>query len=108
MLAAWPLTDELTLSAPHCATEHYAAIADVGPVRRAGHNDIAGRLDREVGLFVPVAAVLLRAGWLNGTITVMVSGNQCAPPECWGDPQTVCRYLIGAPKPWRVSLAGKP
>ena len=48
------------------------------------------------------------SGWLNGTVTVMVSGNQWAPPGCWGAPHAVCRYLIDAPKPRSVSLAGKP
>jgi hypothetical protein len=48
------------------------------------------------------------AGRLNGTMTVMVSGNQWAPPGCCGAPHAVCRYLMGAPKPRSVSLAGKP
>ena len=38
----------------------------------------------------------------------MVSGNQWAPPACWGAPHTVCRYLIGAPKPASVSLGREP
>lgn len=44
---------------------------------------------------------------VNGTVTVMASGNQCAP-ACPGAPQAVCRYRIGAPKPPRVSPAGNP
>jgi hypothetical protein len=48
------------------------------------------------------------AGRLNGTVTVMVSGNQWAPPACRGAPHTVCRYLIGGPKPSSVSPAGNP
>jgi hypothetical protein len=44
----------------------------------------------------------------NGTRTVIVSGNQRAPPGCCGAPQTVCRYLIGGPNPSRVSSAGNP
>jgi hypothetical protein len=58
------------------------------------------------------AGVALRAccqpGWEKGSVTVMLSGNQRAPLACSGAPQTVCRYRIGAPKPPRVSLAGKP
>jgi pimeloyl-ACP methyl ester carboxylesterase len=44
----------------------------------------------------------------NGTRTVIVSGNQRAPPGCCGAPQTVCRYLIGGPNPSRASSAGNP
>jgi predicted esterase len=44
----------------------------------------------------------------NGTRTVIVSGNQRAPPGCRGAPQAVCRYLIGGPNPSRVSSAGNP
>ena len=49
-----------------------------------------------------------QAGRLNGTVTVMVSGNQRAPPACCGAPHAVCRYLMGGPKPSSVSLAGNP
>ena len=45
---------------------------------------------------------------LSGTRTVIVSGNQRAPPVCCGAPHTVCRYLIGGPNPSRVSSAGNP
>ena len=45
---------------------------------------------------------------LNGTRTVIVSGNQRAPPGCCGAPHTVCRYLIGGPNPSSVSSAGNP
>jgi pimeloyl-ACP methyl ester carboxylesterase len=45
---------------------------------------------------------------LNGTRTVIVSGNQRAPPGCCGAPHTVCRYRIGGPNPSRVSSAGNP
>jgi pimeloyl-ACP methyl ester carboxylesterase len=45
---------------------------------------------------------------LNGTRTVIASGNQRAPPGCCGAPHTVCRYLIGGPNPSRVSSAGNP
>ena len=45
---------------------------------------------------------------VNGTRTVIVSGNQRAPPGCCGAPHTVCRYLIGGPNPSRVSSAGNP
>jgi len=65
----------------------------------------------EAGARRPVLAactVRCQAGRLNGTVTVMVSGNQRAPPACCGAPHTVCRYLIGGPKPPSVSLAGNP
>jgi pimeloyl-ACP methyl ester carboxylesterase len=45
---------------------------------------------------------------LSGTRTVIVSGNQRAPPACCGAPHTVCRYLIGGPNPSSVSSAGNP
>jgi pimeloyl-ACP methyl ester carboxylesterase len=45
---------------------------------------------------------------LSGTRTVIVSGNQRAPPACWGAPHAVCRYRIGGPNPSRVSSAGNP
>ena len=44
----------------------------------------------------------------SGTRTVIVSGNQRAPPGCCGAPHTVCRYLIGGPNPSSVSSAGNP
>jgi len=49
-----------------------------------------------------------QAGRLNGTVTVMVSGNQRAPPWCCGAPQAVCRYRMGGPKPSSVSPTGNP
>jgi len=49
-----------------------------------------------------------QAGRLNGTVTVMVSGNQRAPPWCCGAPQAVCRYRMGGPKPSSVSPIGNP
>ena len=48
------------------------------------------------------------AGRLNGTVTVMVSANQRAPPGCCGAPHAVCRDPLGGPKPSSVSLAGNP
>ena len=49
-----------------------------------------------------------QARGLNGTRTVIVSGNQRAPPGCRGAPHAVCRYLIGGPNPSRVSSTGNP
>jgi hypothetical protein len=47
-------------------------------------------------------------GWRKGTVTVMESGNQWAPPWAGGFPQSVCRYLIAVPMPSRRSCGGKP
>ncbi len=74
---------------------------EVAAAFRAAGRGTAPRCYRAAGSAAPAAA-------LNGTRTVIVSGNQRAPPGCCGAPHTVCRYLIGGPNPSRVSSAGNP
>jgi hypothetical protein len=70
--------------------------------------DVAAAFRQPAEARHPVLPPPRQSAALNGTRTVIVSGNQRAPPGCCGAPHTVCRYRIGGPNPSRVSSAGNP
>jgi hypothetical protein len=70
--------------------------------------DVAAAFRKPAEARHPVLPPPRQSAALNGTRTVIVSGNQRAPPGCCGAPHTVCRYRIGGPNPSRVSSAGNP
>ncbi len=85
-----------------------AGQAEVAAAFRGPAGDGASHERRRAVNGRPVIGSARQAFAVNGTRTVIVSGNQRAPPGCCGAPHTVCRYLIGGPNPSRVSSAGNP